>query len=127
VYRLLSLALAAFVLTACVRTNATLLSQTATPRAPILASDVQIYRTSDKVGRPYEEIALLNATGEASFTNEAKMMNSLRKKAAELGANGIILENIAEPSAGAKVAGAFLGTGAQRKGKAVAIFVAPDK
>ncbi|MBU6367699.1 MAG: hypothetical protein KJT01_15905 [Gemmatimonadetes bacterium] len=114
-------------LSACVRTNATLLSTNTAPRPALLPADVQIYRSADKVGRPFEEIALLNATGEASMTNEAKMLGSLRKKAAELGANGIILENIAEPSAGAKVAGAFLGTGAQRKGKAVAIFVQREK
>lgn len=50
----------------------------------------------------------------------------MRKKAAEVGANGIIMAGIDEPVAGAKVAGAFLGTGTERKGKSVAIFVPAD-
>lgn len=54
------------------------------------------------------------------------MMKSMRKKAADVGANGIIMGDINEPGAGAKVVGAFLGTGTERKGKSVAIFVPGD-
>ena len=54
------------------------------------------------------------------------MLKSMRKKAAAVGANGIIMDGINEPSAGAKIAGAVFGTGAERKGKSVAIFVASD-
>lgn len=36
------------------------------------------------------------------------------------------LEAISEPSAGAKVAAAVLGTATERKGKAIAIYVHPD-
>jgi hypothetical protein len=125
--RLIAFVLPALLLTACVRTNATLLGSATAPRPALLPSQVQVYRTADKVGAPFEEVALLNARGEATWTDEAKMVESLRKKAAQLGANGIILDGIAEPSAGAKVAGAFLGTGAQRKGKALAIFVPTAK
>jgi hypothetical protein len=87
---------------------------------------VAVYRTADQVPGKYQEVALLNATGESSWTNEAKMINSMRKKAGELGANGIILDAISEPSAGVKVAAAFLGTPAERKGKAIAIYVFVD-
>ncbi len=54
------------------------------------------------------------------------MIKSQRGKAAQMGANGIILGGIDEPSAGAKVAGAFLGTPVERKGKALAIWVPAD-
>ncbi len=54
------------------------------------------------------------------------MIASMRKKAAETGANGIILGNIDEASAAAKVAAAVLGTETERKGKAVAIHVPAD-
>jgi len=47
----------------------------------------------------------------------------MRKEAGKLGANGIILDSLSEPSAGAKIAGAFHGTGAQRTGKVIAIYV----
>lgn len=110
----------------CVSTNATLLNPTPVPRPKLPPEQVRIYRTADQVGRKYEEVALLNSTGESNFTNEAGMMESMRKKAGELGANGIILDAINEAGAGAKVAAAVLGTGTQRKGRAIAIFVFPD-
>ena len=113
---------AVLVCIACVSTNATRLGS-GPVRPPVSPEVVAVYRTADQVPGRYEEVALLNSTGESSWTNEEKMMNSMRKKAAEMGANAIILDAISEPSAGAKVAGAFLGTGAQRKGKAIAIYI----
>ena len=117
--------LIAFVAAACVSTNATRLG-TGAARPPVSPDHVAVYRTADQVPGRYEEVALLNASGESSWTNESKMMNSMKKKAGELGANAIILDAISEPSAGAKIAGAFLGTGSQRKGKAIAIYILPD-
>lgn len=87
---------------------------------------VKMYTSPSTVGAPYQEVALLNSSGSTGFTSEAGMMKSMRKKAAEVGANGIIMGNIDEPGAGAKVAGAFLGTGTERKGKSVAIYVTAD-
>lgn len=55
------------------------------------------------------------------------MFKKMIKKAGAMGANGIILDAISEPSAGAKVAGAIFGVGAERKGKAIAIFVFPPE
>jgi hypothetical protein len=54
------------------------------------------------------------------------MMKSQRKKAASVGATGIILGEIKEPSAATKVVGAVLGVGAERKGKALAIYAPSD-
>jgi hypothetical protein len=51
------------------------------------------------------------------------MIKSMRKKAAEVGANGIILGGIDEPSALTKVIGDVAKTGTVRKGKSVAIFI----
>ena len=109
---------------ACVQTNAVRLGN-APVRAPVPEDQVAVYRTAAQVPGRYEEVALLNAKGEASWTNEEKIFNSMRKKAGEIRANGIILDAINEPGAGAKVAGAVLGTGVERKGKAIAIYVFP--
>src|SRR5688500_12688816 len=111
-------------LAACVSTNAVRLGS-GPVRAPVADSTVAIYRTADRVPGKYEDVALLNSKGESSWTDEAKMFRSMQKKAAELGANGIILDAVSEPSAGAKVASAIFGTGAERKGRAIAIFVIP--
>lgn len=113
-------------LAACVVTNATMLGS-AKPRTPLTAAEVAIYRTADQVPGKYEEIALLHSSGDSGFTDEPKMYESMKLKAASLGANGVILDAISEPSAGAKVAAAIFGASAQRKGKAVAIYVFPSE
>jgi len=41
-----------------------------------------------------------------------------------LGANGILLDSVSEPTTGAQVAHVLLGTSADRHGKAVAIYIA---
>jgi hypothetical protein len=111
-------------LVACVTTNATRLGDGPT-RPRIDPEQVVIYRSAEQVPGRYEEVAILHSEGEASWTNEEGMYKSMRKKAGEMGANAIVLDAVSEPSAGAKIAGAFFGTGAERKGKAIAIYVFP--
>lgn len=113
-------------LSACVQTNAVRLGA-APARPPVPEAQVVVYRSASQIPGRYEEVALLNSTGEATWTNEAKMFDSMRKKAAKLGANAIVLDAMSEPSAGAKVAAAVFGVGgAERKGKAIAVYVFPD-
>ena len=95
------------------------------PRPALLPNQVALYRIASQVPGQYEEVALLNSAGDSGFTDEAKMFASMKKKAGELGANGVILDAVSEPSAGAKVAAAIFGVSAQRKGKAIAIYVIP--
>lgn len=111
---------------ACVRTNAALLGGVS-PRPAISPDSVALYRVAAQVPFEYEEIALLNAAGDATWTDERMMFDSMRKKAARMGANAVILAAVSEPSAGAKVAGAVLGTGTARKGQAIAIFMFRDR
>ena len=112
----------ALVITACVSVQSTRLGSTVI-RPPVPASAVAIYRSAAQVGAQYEEVALLDAAGDYNYTNEEKMYQKMREKAGALGANGIVLDSITEPTTGAKVAQFFIGTAAQRKGKAVAIYV----
>lgn len=115
------------VIVACVTTKAVRLG-TGPARPPVPEDQVAVYRTADLVPAKYEEIALLSSTGESLWTNEEQMWRSMRKKAGKLGANAIILDAMSEPSAGAKVASALFGVaGAQRKGKAIAIYVLPSE
>jgi len=112
-------------LSGCVTTNASMLGTASTQRPAVLPENVALYRNADQVPRRYEEVALLNSEGDSNFTNEAKMFESMKKKAGEVGANAIILDALSEPSGGAKVAAAIFGVSAERKGKAVAIYVFP--
>lgn len=110
---------------ACVTTNAAVMNK-GLVHPSISADSVVLYRTPQEVPRPYDEVAILNSKGDADLTDESAMYNSMRKKAAQLGANGVIIENTKDPGTGAKVAKALLGTSANRKGEAVAIYVHPD-
>ncbi len=62
--------------------------------------------------------------GDYRYSDEEKLISSMREKAGEMGANALILDAMSEPTAGAKVAQVFFG-GAARKGSAVAIWVFP--
>ncbi|HEY6088327.1 MAG TPA: hypothetical protein VD771_00930 [Gemmatimonadaceae bacterium] len=115
----------AVLLCACVSTNAALIDPTV-HLARTCPSAIKLYTTPDKVGRPYREVALLNAKGESNWSDEGDMIDSMRDKAAEVGANGIILSRIDEPSALTKVIGQVAKTGSQRKGNALAIYVPSD-
>jgi hypothetical protein len=117
--------LLALSLSACVTTNASRLATSSETRPLVLPANVALYRIASQVPRPYEEVALLNSTGDSNFTNEAKMFESMKKEAGKVGANGVILDALSEPSGGAKVAAAIFGVSAQRKGKALAIWVFP--
>ena len=117
--------LLASVLSGCVSTNATMLGTATMHRAAIPQQTVKLYRSADQVPGKYEEIALLHSHGASTMTSEPQMLESMKRKAAELGANGVILDALTEPSAGAKIAGAFLGYAPQRTGKSVAIYVYP--
>jgi hypothetical protein len=112
-------------LAGCTRTNAALLDNSI-HLARTCPDAVKLYTAPSNVGSPYTEVALLNSTGSSGWTSESGMMKSMREKAAEVGATAIIMGTIDEPGAGAKVVGAIFGTGTERKGKSVAIFVPAD-
>lgn len=112
--------------TACMSTKAVRLGD-AISRPMIPWQQVKVYRTADQVPGDYKEVGLIMSTGSTIWTSEKTMWNAMKKKAAKLGANAIILDAVSEPSAGAKVAGALFGIGVNRKGKAVAIFVHSEK
>ena len=122
VRRALLVAVSVCAMAACVSVQSTRLG-TGVIRPPVTPDHVAIYRTADQVHAQYEEVALLTAAGQYDWTNEEQMYQKMRKEAGALGGNGVILDSITEPSTGAKVASALLGTPAQRPGQAVAIYV----
>src|SRR3989449_5612304 len=95
------IAFAVLVLAACVSTNAALLNPSL-KLAPICPDGVQVFTDTSKVGKPYTEVAVLNSKGGSDVTSESGMINSQRKKAAGLGANGLILGTMKDPSTGAR-------------------------
>ena len=114
---------AATLLSACVSTNTTML---VSPQkyAPVPEDSVQVFLSEQEIrekGYQFERVALIYATGPTEYTSESGMVRKLRRDAGQRGANGIVLNPIHEPGAGAKIAGALFGIGTQRKGEVVAV------
>lgn len=122
--RRLSIVLAIVSLTACVHTKATLVNPSATPLAEVAPDQVQIFMSQSELDTlDYTRVAIIEATGSGEWTSQTGMIEAMRRKAGALGANGVLMPQINEPGAGAKVAGALFGTGTQRKGQVIAVFV----
>jgi hypothetical protein len=107
---------------ACVSTS-TIHLENDNQRSPIRPNMVKIYRTANNVPGKYDEIALISASGNARLVNQSKLVDKLKQKAAALGANGIILDILTEPSDTSKILGTYLGIPAKRSGQVIAIFV----
>jgi hypothetical protein len=94
----LSVALAALVLTACVTSHVLV----GTPRPPISPDQVKVYLHPPA---KYEEIAILDSSSRASLTFTAqgktdKVLERMKVEAAKLGANGILLQSIQDAQSG---------------------------
>jgi hypothetical protein len=112
-------------LAACVSTNVALLDTTL-HYTPVCKEGVAFYTTRDKAPSGFKEVAILSSSGSSNFTNQNQMVESMRDKAAEIGATGVILNDINEPGTGAKVAAALFGVSPERQGKALAIWSDAD-
>jgi hypothetical protein len=137
-FRYLFAAAPALAISACfgVSTNSSLIDPSLR-LAKTCPAAVKLYTVPDAVQQPYREVALLNSSGQTSYSDESDMIKSMRERAAKVGANGIILGGIDEPSAMAKIAGQVAQIGAvaagsvtqisaERTGRALAIYVPAD-
>jgi hypothetical protein len=112
----------------CVSTRAIYLNPTGPTYPKVAPDEVRIFTTEAELDSlVYVRIAIIEATGSGEYTSQTDMLTAMRKKAADLGANGVLLPQINEPGAGAKVAGAIFGTRTQRKGNAVAVRILGTK
>lgn len=107
-------------LSGCVNTSAV---QLGTPGQfpPTDPEQVQVFLTEADVKVPFEKVALINAEGNYQYANDERMIKAMKKKAAELGANAIIIGEFKDPSTASKVANAVLGVGGERKGQVLAV------
>jgi hypothetical protein len=98
--RILSALLAALALAACASSSHILVG---TARAPISPDQVRIYSSAPPV---FDEIAILNASSKSVFSPGGQravdqVIARLKVQAAQLGANGIILEGFVDNQTGA--------------------------
>jgi hypothetical protein len=95
--------------------------------APTCADAVAAYGSRDKVPYDYYEVALITGEGNSVYTGNGDVLKSVRKQAASLGANGVVIDSLLATRATVKVLGAAVGgNDAQRKASAVAIWMPSD-
>ena len=123
--RTLAAAVALIAVSAChTRTKVVSESPASVSLAPICADAVIVFDSYADVNSDYREVAILETQGNAVWTRDSDLRRSMQKKAAELGANAIIVDPTTHTKETVKLIGAAVGTGdADRKGKAVAIFI----
>jgi hypothetical protein len=106
---------------ACVAVNKSIL--TPNPTGAVFAKEaVYVYFSTDSIPS-HTRIAIMNAKGSDEWTKEGQMIDKIREEAGKLGANAVVLQKMEDPSTGRKVVSALFGTGADRKGQAIAIYV----
>jgi hypothetical protein len=95
--------------------------------APTCADAVSVFADSERVPYDYYEVALITAEGNSVYNGNGDLLKSIRDQAARLGANGIVVDSLGATHATVKVVGAALGSNdAERKGRAIAIWMPSD-
>jgi hypothetical protein len=95
--------------------------------APTCSDAVAAYGSRDKVPYDYYEVALITGEGNSVYTGNGDVLKSVRKQAASLGANGVVIDSLRASHATVKVIGAAVGgNDAERKASAVAIWMPSD-
>lgn len=85
---------------------------------------VDVYTSRVAVPHDYYELAWISAEGNSVYTSEGKIVDQIRKKAADAGANAVIVNDFATTGATTKVVGAVLGSAsADTKTSALAIYM----
>ncbi len=95
--------------------------------SPTCLEAVPVYGDTHLVPYDYYEVALITGEGNSVYTGNGDLLKAMRAKAASAGANGLILSDVSASHATVKVIGAALGgKDADRKGKAIAIWMPSD-
>ncbi len=110
------------ILVGCTSVSHTVLMTNLTPVDP---EEVQIFLPGDSIP-PHDRVAILAGTGSDDWSNRSQLLNHLRRKAGELGANGVIVGDVEESSTGEKVVGMLTGYGSNREQDAIAILLRPN-
>ena len=112
----------AVTVTACVSLNSTKLAPSMSFE-PVPENDVRIFQGEDEVPDPYVKLALFNASGSHSFTDESDLFNKMREEAAKIGCNGVVIQGQEDAGTAEKI---FFGAGADREAEAVCVRYGDD-
>jgi uncharacterized lipoprotein YajG len=112
--------LAIVMLAGCISTNAVQLGQPA-QYAPVNPDSVQVFLKEEDVKADFDKVAIINAEGNYTVATDEKMIDAMKKRAAKMGANAIIIGEFKDPSTVEKIADAVVGVGGTKTGKVLAI------
>lgn len=105
---------------ACVSVNKSILiDRSATP---VPKEEVHVFLPRDEIPPTCERVAILNASGDETLTNESQMIDKLRDETGKLGGNAIVLGEIEDPGSGERIASALFGTASDRDTQAEALW-----
>ncbi len=123
VFKILPVALA-FGAAACgVRTTTTDVNPRMA-RAATCVNAVEVYSGRTDVPADYYELAWINAEGNSVWTTDNQMRDVMRKRAAEVGANGLIANPVQQNKTGVNVLGEAAGANtATAKASGLAIWI----
>lgn len=112
---------AALALGACVRAQSAPL-EPAVARAPVPADSVIVYPTPADAPPKHDSVAWVEVRGDWLIGGD-RVVEALRAEAGRLGANGVVLRELAEPAMLTRVGDFALGGGvAEHRARAVAIW-----
>jgi hypothetical protein len=95
--------------TACgVKTQSTDISPSIS-RNPTCENAVEVYNSRADVPSSYYELAWITAEGNSVWTTDAQLRTEMRKRAAQAGANGIIVNDVSQNKTGVNVLGEAVG------------------
>jgi hypothetical protein len=95
--------------------------------APTCPDAVAVYPDNHHVPYDYYEVALITSEGNSVYVGNGDLLKSIRNHAARVGANAIVIDALGATHATVKVVGAALGSNdAERKGRAIAIWMPSD-
>jgi len=95
--------------------------------APTCSNAVPVFADTEHVPYDYYEVALITAEANSVYNGNGDLLKSIRTQAARLGANGVVIDALGATHATVKVVGAALGSNdAERKGRAIAIWMPSD-
>ena len=119
--QLVGLFIFSLLLSGCVTASVTKLNNT--DRPPLQPEEVTIYLEEGDIPGDYEKMAIIDLSGSSGWTDEEKIYNKAREEAAEIGANGVLFDEMEEAGTGERVASALFGTGSDTDAKMIAIYV----
>jgi hypothetical protein len=78
-------------------------------RNPTCAKAIEIYNSRADVPSSYYELAWIQAEGNSVWTTDSQMRSEMQKRAAEAGANGLIVNDVSQNKTGVNVLGEAVG------------------